>query len=260
MPTRVLHVRVLHLPVPPGHAIGDGGAVEFALQYSRLGVEHIAIGIVVPPGAGQEFVLAHRIAAAVDIHVQASVEEMLVGRAAEIVVDHAAPGIGFAGCHGRSLDDACKLGLELDRAVLVEIPVEAVVVVADGREEGDHETARAAHFEDAVAELVMLPEDSVVLLMHADGILHHRRLAEVIGRRHIEVVDMAEAVATEFKAVGEAAEAVFAGVEGALPVVVGSRIRVWNNHFRHGGAEDDGADPVAVPYAEFVQNETLPVA
>lgn len=108
------------------------------------------------------------IAAAVDIHMQAGVEEVLVRRAAEIVIDHTAPLIGFAGGHGCRLDDAGELGFELDRAILVEIPVEAVVVIADSGEEGNNKTARAADLEDAVANAVVagshaqLPPDSLI--------------------------------------------------------------------------------------------------
>ena len=67
-------------------------------------------------------------------------------------------------------DDAGELHLELDVAVEVEVPVEAVLVVADGRDEADHEAARAADLVGAAVQVVVLPEDPVVLFVHADRV------------------------------------------------------------------------------------------
>src|SRR5690349_6054079 len=96
------------------------------------------------------------------------IEEVLMGRAAEPVGDHAAPWIGFARRHARGLNNPGQLDLELDRAVLVEVPVESVIVVADGREEGHDEAARAPDLERVVAEFIVLPEDAEILFMQAD--------------------------------------------------------------------------------------------
>ena len=222
----VLLVGIDDLPVAPGAPVGLARRVALACQHPARRIEHVAVGIVVAPRARHELVLGDGVALAVDHHVQASVEEVLVRRAAQALGDHAAPGIRLAGRDRRRLDDAGQLGLELDGAVLIEVPVEAVIVVADGREERDDEAARAAHLEGVVAELVVLPEDAVVLLMHADGVLHHHGLAEIVGGRHVEIVDVAEAVAAELERVGELAEPVFAGVECALPEVVGGRVGI----------------------------------
>ncbi len=86
----------------------------------------------------------------------------------------------------------------------------------------------------------MLPENPKILLMHADGILHDEGLAEIIGRRHVEIVNMAEAVAAEFEAIGQASETIFASIEGALPIVVRRRIGIGYDHFGDTGAKDDG--------------------
>ena len=196
----VLLVWIDDLPVAPGAPVRLACRVALACQHPARHVEHVAVGVVVAPRTRHELVLGDGIALAVDHHVQASIEEVLVRRAAQTFRHHAAPGIRLAGRDGRGLDDAGQLGLELDGAVLIEVPVEAVVVVADGREERDDEAARAAHLEGVVAELVVLPEDAVVLLVHADGVLHHHGPAEIVGRRHVEVVDVAEAVAARARA------------------------------------------------------------
>ena len=58
--------------------------------------------------------LGDTVAAAVNVHVQADVEEMLMSRAAEIVVNHSALAIGLARRDGRGLDNAGQLCLKLN--------------------------------------------------------------------------------------------------------------------------------------------------
>ena len=110
-----------------------------------------------------------------------------------------------------------SLGLELDGAVEVEVPVEAVVVVADRGEERDHQAALAAHLAGVGEQVRVLPEDAVVLLVHADGVADGLRVAEVVGDDGVGVVDVAEAVAAQLEGVGVAGEHVLAAVEVVLP-------------------------------------------
>src|SRR5690606_36870764 len=109
------------------------------------------------------------------------------------------------------------LDLELDGAVEVEVPVEAVVVDADRDEERDDQSALAAGLLRFGENVRVLPEDAEVLLMHADRVLHLVRLAVAIGQDGVEVVDLAEAVAAQLEGVDLKAEQVLAGVEVALP-------------------------------------------
>ncbi len=189
--------------------------------------------------------------------MQAHVEEMLVRWATQIVVDHAAPFVLFAGWHGGGLDDAGEFCLELDRAVLVQVPVEAVVVIADGREERDDEAPRAADLEQAVAEFVVLPGNSVIFFMHADGVLHDEGLALVVGGRHVEIMDIAEAVAAELERVGEHAEPVFTGIERRLPEMVLGRIGIGHHHLGNAGAMDQRALACTVLVGELMQHQAL---
>jgi len=104
------------------------------------------------------------------------------------------------------------------RPVQVEVPVEAVVVVPDRGDEADHQPElppRLGHVEPQVA---VLPEEPEVLLVHADRVADHLRVAHLVGQRGVEVVDLAQTVAAELEAVGESAEEVLAAVEVVLPV------------------------------------------
>ena len=115
--------------------------------------------------------------------------------------------------------DAGELDLELDRAVQVEVPVEAVLVVADRRDEADDQATRAAHLGATAVEVDVLPEDSVVLFVNADRVLGLGRVAVLIGVDPVEVEDLAETVAAERERVRHAAEAPLARVERVLPTV-----------------------------------------
>ena len=125
--------------------------------------------------------------------------------------------------HGRH--DPGELHLQLDVAVEVEVPVEAVLVVADGGDEADDQAARPAGLVGAALQVVVLPEDPVVLLVHADRVLDRVRVALLGGEHRVEVVDDAEAVAAQLQRVGHAAEAPLAGVERVLPAVHHARGR-----------------------------------
>src|SRR6185437_4362130 len=190
-------------------------------------------------------------------HVQPRVEEMLMRRTAEAVGDHATPGIGLAGRDRGGLDDAGQLDLELDRAVLVEIPVKAVVVIADRREERDDEAPRAPHLESVVAEFIMLPEDAEILLMQADRVLHRGWLAEIVGCRHVEIMDVAETIAAELERVGKLAQAIFTGIERALPEMVRGWIGIGHDHVGDAGAIDDRAHLAAIAKRDLMQDQAL---
>ena len=95
------------------------------------------------------------------------------------------------GEHARQLD------LVLDRAVVVEVPEVPVLVVADGRDERDDEAAQAPDLDLLGAEVRVLPGDPGVLLVHADRVGHHERVAVLVVDEAVEVRDVADAVAAE---------------------------------------------------------------
>ena len=150
-------------------------------------------------------------------------------------------------------DDAGELDLVLDGAVLVEVPVVAVLVVADGDDAADHHAAHAADFGVAGAEVGMLPGDAVVLFVQADGVLHRDRVAVVVVDDAVQVDDLAEAVAAEFQGVGEQADAVLPLVEDQLAVVGRARVAVGDEHLGQARAVDDRAAGVV----DLVQDQAL---
>src|SRR4029077_12417588 len=99
------------------------------------------------------------------------------------------------GIEGHRRQNSCELDLQLHVPIEIQVPVEAVLIVTDSRNEADYEATTAAHLATADEQVDVLPQDPVVLFMHADRVLDHPRPALLVGERGVEVVDLAEAVA-----------------------------------------------------------------
>ena len=150
--------------------------------------------------------------------------------------------------HGR--DDAGELHLELHVAVEVEVPVEPVLVVADGRDEADDEPARPPRHVGPAALVDVLPEDPVVLLVQTDRALDGVRLALLGGEHDVEVVDDAETVASLVQRVRTPTESPLAGVERVLPPVHRPRVPVRHDHLAHRRAVEHRTSAIAVVVVE----------
>ena len=109
----------------------------------------------------------------------------------------------------------------------------------------------------ARADIHVLPEDSLVLLVDADRVAKHDRLAAAVADDRVEVADLAEAIAPELERVGEGAELLLSEIEDALVVVLGARMAV-----RHGelGIRRPVQHPPLLPVvvAHVVEHEPLP--
>ena len=143
---------------------------------------------------------------------------------APLAVDPLAGGEKVGGEHPGELD------LVLHAAVLVEVPVEEVLVVDHGGDEGDHEPARAPSLVVPVAVLHVLPQHAHVLLVHADRLLGDVRLASRVAEHRVEIADVPEAVAPELQRIRAVSEAVIAHVKRALALKRRVRVGVRDRH------------------------------
>ena len=186
----------LRLAGQPGHGLHDG----------------VAVRVVRPDRQAADVHLLHRVGQPVHGHVQPGAEQVLVHGPGQAGRDLG--GVRVApSCRagvGRGEQHAGRLDLELDRAVQVEVPVEAVVVVADRGEVGDHETALAARLSRAVEDVGVLPQDAEILFVDADRVRYRPRLAGFVGHGGVQVGDLAQAVAAELERVGPLADQVLA--------------------------------------------------
>jgi hypothetical protein len=186
----------------------------------------------------------------VDGRVEAQAEEVLVVVRVDAWVDFRAVGSsGLAFGDGVGGEDAGEFDFELDDAVLVEDPVDAVFVVAGGEDLADDEFAGARGGGGFVAEVGVFEEDAVVFFMDADCVFDGvgfavsgvgGLVAGFLGRsrgkgllsdeRGIQVLDGSLAITTHAERVGHVTRAVLAQVKGVFAVVRVVGVAVWHDH------------------------------
>jgi hypothetical protein len=171
--------------------------------------------------------------------------------------DECGVGRRSAGRGGTRGDDSRELDLGLDRAVLLEVPVVPVLVVADGGHEREHEPAAAPHLGLAGTPVDVLPQQRGVLLVQADGVAENLGLAGGVDEHGVEVTNLAEAVAPELERVGEHPDPVLADVERVFPAVGRRDLAVRHDHLRERRAVENRSELVAVLVGDGVKDESL---
>src|SRR5258707_12210803 len=91
-------------------------------------------------------------------------------------------------------DYAGQLHLELDGAILVEVPEEAVVVVAQRGDRGDDQPTGSSDLGLLGHPVVVLPQDPEVFLVDADRVTDRLGVAGRICDHAVEVANLAQAV------------------------------------------------------------------
>lgn len=199
----VLPVLIDHRPRPARAAVVIGHALRRGLEPRLLREEGIAKLV---PRASDRRVRGHGIAlhdgvlVAVDARVHAQAEQVLMIVRVHARVNLCAPPVGaLAGVSvdGVRVQDAGELDLEGERAVHVQVPVDAVLVVCGGKNVGDDELAGARDGARVVAEVGVLVQDAGVFLVDTDGVGDGGGGAGAGDVREGEVVDCALAVAAE---------------------------------------------------------------
>ena len=239
---------------PPGTAAGAVGAaagLRLAGQPGHGLHDRVAVGVVRPDRQAADIDLLHGVGQAVHGHVQPRAEQVLVEGGGQARRDLGGVRVIAAGV-GRGEQHAGRLDLQLDGAVQVEVPVEAVVVVADRGEVTHHEPALAARLGRVVEDVGVLPEDAEVLLMHAYRVRYGLRVPALVGHGGVQVGDLAQAVAAELERVGPLPAQVLAGVEVGLPVAE-PRVAVGHDHLGDRGAVHHRA----FLQADLVQGQAL---
>lgn len=124
---------------------------------------------------------------------------------------------------------------------MVEDEGEDVLVVRDGDDGLDDELAVAHDGGAAGAVVGVFPPDAVVLLVDADDVVHWEGVAGGVVQDRADVVDGAEAVASEFEVVGHDARAGVAEVEGGFLVVGVPGVGVGDVHVGERESVEEGA-------------------
>ena len=178
--------------------------------------------------------LDHGVVLAVDVQVELGDQEVLVERRIRPRVDHRAVGRGVAVVLQRRGDhQAGRADLALDVAVLVEPPVDQVLVVRHRRVHRDDHPTHPAHLRPGVGVHV-LPQHGVVLLVQTDRLRDELWLTLAVRDDGVDVDDLAETVAAQLERGGHVAQTPLADVVRGPPVVVEARIAVRHHHLGEG--------------------------
>mmetsp|Transcript_15184 Transcript_15184/g.45785 ORF Transcript_15184/g.45785 Transcript_15184/m.45785 type:complete len:488 (-) Transcript_15184:397-1860(-) len=262
---RIEHVGILDLPDARLDGIAIALSLQLGAQLGLCGAEAHTVRVCRPVGHALAVHLDELEVGApqgvVHGHVHAHVEEVLVDLGIEVGChQHAIVGLGaFALRQAVGGQDARQLHLVLDAAVLVEVPEEPVLIVGNGGEEADDETAGTAGLHVVRAVLRVLPQDAVILLVHADSLLDHHRLSLGVGEHAVEVFDGAQAVAPQLQAVGRHPQPVVHRVKGTLPVEGRPGVAIRHDDLRGGGAVNDRPNASLILIPDMMQHQALAV-
>lgn len=169
---------------------------------------------------------------AVDVGVDAHAEKVLVVVGVYAGVDFCAPAVEvFAFVAGEGVEDAGEFYFELDGAVLVEDPVDAVFVVCGGEDVGYDEFAGSCDGDGVVTEIGVLEEDTGVFFVDAYGVFDRGCRTGFIDECCIHVVNCAFAVTAQAERVGHVSTTVFSQIECVFPLVRVFRVSIWDDHF-----------------------------
>ena len=257
MPESVPAAPIGDHPVPAAQRVDHALSLRFPAQGPFHRPERVAKRVAWSRRNGLGVHLIDGVAQPVHRHVQAQAEEVLVMACQGLRCDQGAEVAGLARGQRAGQDDAGELHLELDGAVLVEVPVERVLVIARRDDERDDQPAAAAGLGRVQRGVEMLPQQAGVLLVQADRLPDRVRLAVRADEVDIEVADLPEAVAAELERVRHDPDPVLADVESVAPPLERPWIRVRDEQFRHRGAPDDRPYPAPVLVADGVQDEAF---
>ena len=173
----------------------------------------------------------------IDIHIKTEVIDVLVRGAHNVVVNQrAVTGIVFGGgvMHGFGLNafhgfDTRRASINAEGAVLMEYPVEDVIVVTDGTHPAHHQfTTLGADV--WLTHLLMLVFRPRIAFENGDCARDLHRRAGIVRDGFIEHHGVGRHVFTPHQRRGQGAHAVVAGVEIGFKVPAHVRIAVRDNH------------------------------
>lgn len=260
---RVQLVSIGHFPGAAGGPVVVGHGLERGGELGLLRVEGVAVlvfGAAYLPRTADCIDLEDGVVGAVDVRVNSQAEQVLVVVSVDAGVDLGAPAFGvLAGAHGVGVQDTGQLDLELDRAVLVEDPVHAVLVVGGSEDVGDDQFAAASNHHRVVSEIGVFEEDAGVFLVNANGVLDDGRCTGAVDERCVHIMDGPLAVAPQRQAIGHVATSILSEIKGMFPLVRVFRVAVWDHHLCQRETVEDRTNMALVVECDVVQNNSLAV-
>lgn len=196
----------------------------------------------------------------VDVRVDTKTQEVFVIVCVDSGVDFGAPSFGvFAWVHGIGVENAGELDLKLDRAVLMEIPIDAIFVVGSCEDVRDDEFSATGYNDGVISKIGMLEQNAGVLFMHADGVLDGLARPGAVDEVGVHVVYGSFAITTQRQTVGHVSSAIFAKIESMLSLVRMFWVAVGYHHLRKGQSIEDASLVALVIVGDVVQDNAFSI-
>src|SRR5260221_4355310 len=93
--------------------------------------------------------------------------------------------------------------------------------------------------------------------MHTNGVGEFHQVTVTIGHQGIEIVNVAQAIATHLQRIGQSPNAIFSHIKGVLAVVAWAGITIRHGHFWQRCPVDDGAYPPLILVLDGVEHDSL---
>ena len=252
-------VRVDHLPTALGVPVEIAGTAGLGRDRGGPGDQSQAVGVVLRHRWCDRVDLDDRVRRPVDVEIQSCHQEMLVERRVSAVVDDGAIRWRRLALRVRGRDhDPGRTHLALDVAVLVEPPVDEVLVVRDGHVAGDNHSPLAAHL-GAGHQIDVLPEHRVVFFVQTDGVLDLVRRTCGVVQHRVDVADLAEAVAPQFQRGGHETEPPLADVESGTAVMIERGVAVGDHHLGQRHPVGDVTPHAVIIIGDLIDHRTLAI-
>ena len=103
----------------------------------------------------------------------------------------------------------------------------------------------------------MLPENSVVFFVNADGVGDGEIAAAAVAQMGIEIFDVTDTVAPELEAVGTHTHSIFADVKCIFADLRRARISIGNDHLGERGTVKNGPRSSMVGVTHVMEGESL---
>src|SRR6202007_1596081 len=100
-----------------------------------------------------------------------------------------------------------------------------------GSNEGNDQPSRTPDLHVIGTVIPVLPQDSIILLMHAYSVFQCTHTAIIFRHVRIEILNEAKAIAAPLQTVSQPAHSIFPHVECILETVIRARIPIWYHHF-----------------------------
>ena len=94
-------------------------------------------------------------------------------------------------CFGGNAHNASEFHFHLDRAIKIQVPKKAIVIVTDRKDGTNDQTTRTSHLTCAGLCIEMFPLNTVIFLMHTDRMFNSADLAFMRDQVDIKIVDFA---------------------------------------------------------------------